>query len=488
MTTKAQGAAFHCSPTARGKALWQERNVRMKRFKHFLIILMVVGLAAAAFTGCTKFASLGSLKEAISHMTSATSSLAGSLTSSVQQTLSSATSAAREAVSQAKQQAASVQTAQKSTVKGTTAKTASQNNTPHTSASQDKGSQPVAPVVPVESTAPTPSALQASSSGATRASFAASSYFGGTAMQGVKVYEYGKSLLSGPEQSLYSAMVSHIINADKSFTVSLSTQVSDAQIGNIFNYIWYDHSEIFYLNGFGYSMSGSSKGPYTYTFTMNYAYSSSDIKSMYAQMASAEAQVYGKAMASLQAGQTSDYYVEKAMHDALIEHCGYDVSAIKDPGSTSADSFTAYGAFVKGVAVCDGYARAMKMLLSSANIPSLYVTGIGITPSSSGGHAWNMVYVPGTDGTYRWYYLDSTWDDSLIENSNGTFTSAGISYEYFNFVSEPADPRTHQVVTDHQLGSFYVFDPSVSGKNDSQNYQTMPKAGSTGVFYDNTGS
>ncbi len=56
--------------------------------------------------------------------------------------------------------------------------------------------------------------------------------------------------------------------------------------------------------------------------------------------------------------------------------------------------------------VCDGYARAYKILMDKAGIPTDYVSGPNITNDKLSGHAWNLVNLDGT-----WYHVDVTWDD-----------------------------------------------------------------------------
>lgn len=71
------------------------------------------------------------------------------------------------------------------------------------------------------------------------------------------------------------------------------------------------------------------------------------------------------------------------------------------------DDFTPYGVFVSGRAVCDGYARATKILADYCNLECYYVSGYCNSSSgTSGGHAWNLVKI---DGQY--YQLDVTWND-----------------------------------------------------------------------------
>lgn len=99
--------------------------------------------------------------------------------------------------------------------------------------------------------------------------------------------------------------------------------------------------------------------------------------------------------------------VEKALllHDFLVVNCLYnwEVATDQEDGDAYVASkmpWTAYGALVKGDAVCQGYALAYKYLLTRAGIPSVVIS------SSSMNHAWNGVQIDGD-----WYQADPTWDD-----------------------------------------------------------------------------
>lgn len=105
--------------------------------------------------------------------------------------------------------------------------------------------------------------------------------------------------------------------------------------------------------------------------------------------------------------QTDDEYIaELAIHDRLAAACTYHTAAAQ---SNSEDAYphayTAYGALVEGRAVCEGYSRAMQLLLHRVGIPCTLVTGQAKETGEE--HMWNLVTVNG-----RNYHLDVTWDDS----------------------------------------------------------------------------
>ncbi len=96
----------------------------------------------------------------------------------------------------------------------------------------------------------------------------------------------------------------------------------------------------------------------------------------------------------------------KAVHDLLAQ-----VNTYGDPKENLAH--TAYSALIQGDAyepVCDGYAKAFKIVCGLLDIPCAL--------ASSATHMWNNVKMD--DG--EWYNLDLTWDDSQAD---------AVGYDYF---------------------------------------------------------
>lgn len=97
---------------------------------------------------------------------------------------------------------------------------------------------------------------------------------------------------------------------------------------------------------------------------------------------------------------------ELILHDELLNRCTYDqeTASAADPAANSITAFNAYGALVEGKAVCEGYSRAMQLLLERAGIQSTVVTGFDEKKQA---HMWNLVTIDGQN-----YHLDPTWNDS----------------------------------------------------------------------------
>lgn len=123
---------------------------------------------------------------------------------------------------------------------------------------------------------------------------------------------------------------------------------------------------------------------------------------------------------------TDDQYViEKYLHDYLTTRCTYDLAAAESNIANVPNAYSAYGALVEGKAVCEGYAKAMQLLLQNASIPVTLVTGTVKETNES--HMWNLVSINGEN-----YHLDATWNDTndqaLHTFFNLTTDMVNISY------------------------------------------------------------
>ena len=122
----------------------------------------------------------------------------------------------------------------------------------------------------------------------------------------------------------------------------------------------------------------------------------------------------------------NDYEKELFLHDWLLNHCKYYYD------EESEDSYTAYGALVKGQSMCEGFSKGMMLLLQKAGIPNFIITGLEDTRDPSSGHMWNIVNIEGEN-----YHLDATWDlfteNNLIHHSYFNLSDKQISIDHFKF-------------------------------------------------------
>ena len=158
------------------------------------------------------------------------------------------------------------------------------------------------------------------------------------------------------------------------------------------------------------------------------------------------------------ADKENRYQLVKAIHTYLCEKLSYDTEAGDNLGGegygyahTSSTVFLGHNGEYK--VVCEGYAKAFKVLCEQWEIPCTLVIGQGGIPGSQGPHMWN--YVQMEDG--QWYGMDATWNDQdngmrleyfLAGSSTPGFDYGGIS---FTFAEE------HQPDMEIMTGLLYPF-------------------------------
>ena len=243
---------------------------------------------------------------------------------------------------------------------------------------------------------------------------------------------YGRSAIGEFENGtelikIYDALVSGIRNFDETITMNINFDLSiddvqefvDVITGSVTQAIINDNPELFWFGKYDLRhhilygdriecVCNSERKVKSLTFTPQYGVERTAAAAMTENMESV-ANSFIK-----QAGITesmTDYDKALALHDVICANLAYDDSQSLEW------IHTAYGAFVKKLAVCDGYSKAYQYLLNKTGIASHIANGW----SKGEGHAWNLVKLDG-----EWYYTDVTWDDS--ENF--------VFHEYLNITTD----------------------------------------------------
>lgn len=103
------------------------------------------------------------------------------------------------------------------------------------------------------------------------------------------------------------------------------------------------------------------------------------------------------------------------IHDWLTEHnaCSEDGinSHMRAFEAVSALEGNLTGAYRP---VCEGYARAFKLLCDELGVPCMLITGEGLSGDRKESHMWNYVRLDGA-----WYAVDVTWDDPIYLEDEG---------------------------------------------------------------------
>ena len=264
-----------------------------------------------------------------------------------------------------------------------------------------------------------------------------------------------KSLSSTSEKELYTRLektvynISDNVNSDNRFTTERAkiegTRLSEESIVRAINAFLFDNPEVFWLdNLFGYGYSDDS------TYVECYSVLSAKRCEECIDTFSKEIDK----ILSVTNSSDSEYVREKKIHDKLLEKCSYanNVYSMSDGWQY----FSAYGAIVDGSAVCEGYSKAMQLLLNRSGIDCCTVRGTADNVK----HMWNLVRIDG-----KWYHLDATWD----ENGGNTI------YDYFNV-------NTEMISSNHQTSELASEAEDYDGALDNMNFY-IPECNSLDMNY-----
>lgn len=215
-------------------------------------------------------------------------------------------------------------------------------------------------------------------------------------------YQQGLDSLTDPGmQDLYEKMEEKVYRvAEKPAenglypTERIVVRGSELTAGEIVQVIYafsHDHPEIFWISGqYGYSIGGGNTTIQLYA-TASAAECSEISKKILTQIGS----ILGKLSPNISALDR-----EITIYNEIIARCTYDDAAASDDSDWRAHSIV--GVFLDDEAVCEGYARAVQLLLNQAGVPCMLATG-----TAGGAHMWNLVRIDG-----QWYHADPTWDDN----------------------------------------------------------------------------
>ncbi|MCR5305589.1 MAG: leucine-rich repeat protein [Oscillospiraceae bacterium] len=131
----------------------------------------------------------------------------------------------------------------------------------------------------------------------------------------------------------------------------------------------------------------------------------------------------------------NDALKTRQLHDWIVRHCEYEnggngEAATDSENHVASSVFLSYAFNIRGIGigetVCEGYAKALTMLLATADIESYRI--------HSTSHQWNIVNI---DGTY--YQVDVTWDDPIPYGGGDNTHSDPYSTCYEHFLKSRAE-------------------------------------------------
>ncbi len=164
-------------------------------------------------------------------------------------------------------------------------------------------------------------------------------------------------------------------------------------------------------------------------------------------------------LASMDIDRMDEYEKITAVYDYLVKNVDYAENFERS------EVYTAYGALVEKVAVCQGYIQAMYRILTDMGVSCRAVNGEG----NGGDHVWGIAAINDT-----YYLLDPTWDSQF----DGVFKIFFLKgYGDFDEYSSPVvhitgtgDERNSAFVPDCTSESFTMAYPVAESAFDPQTY------------------
>ncbi len=199
-------------------------------------------------------------------------------------------------------------------------------------------------------------------------------------------------------------------------SITLWGDLTEAEIKVAVSAYKHDHPEVFWIANIYsrlYQDGNTTIQLYSYV-------SPEDCSKMMKKLDKAARQIMNEA-----SQQQDEFHTELSVFKSVAEACDYDYDTADGSDKRDWKSYTAYGALVSHTAVCEGYARAMELLLNRLDIDCILVSGT----FEDNGHMWNLVEVDGA-----WYHLDATWNDQQDR----------MIYDYFNLTDD-------QIKYDHKI-------------------------------------
>jgi hypothetical protein len=226
--------------------------------------------------------------------------------------------------------------------------------------------------------------------------------------------KYYYSRLDNATKRIYSSILSafETRNPNPSFMVNPLRYKVD--IPEILNYISSDNPGLFYVD---FSKIFINTSLTWVSLRANFLYSNQQIDATEKRLEAVIAKIFasrGGGFASMDA-----YNRELTLHDSLVRNISYSNTGINH------ETTSIVGALLSRSAVCEGYAKAFKLLCDRADLPCIVVSGKGIPigePEEP--HAWNIVKVDGVCA-----HVDVTWDSTTRGNSD-------TCYDHFNLTDD----------------------------------------------------
>ena len=212
--------------------------------------------------------------------------------------------------------------------------------------------------------------------------------------------------MTKPKQAAYRSMLAGLTELSDSFQLPL---LDARELSEVFLQLRLDHPELFWASGFHFLHYQDSPN---LIMKPEYLFDKGKVREHQKAMASRVEKL------ARPARTLPEWEKEKYIHDFICENVRYD--KLK-----KAYSHEIIGPLGQGVGVCEGIAKAVKVLCDALGLWCMIaICGNNPEKGIKYRHTWNIVRI---DGVY--YHLDATFDNSLGKCS---MTGEEIRYDYFN--------------------------------------------------------
>lgn len=201
--------------------------------------------------------------------------------------------------------------------------------------------------------------------------------------------------------------------------VNLSDIISAGEFGIWWEMFLRDNSDLLLDRTKRFSIAYNSS---MFRIPVNYLFDTSELTAKRAEM---NAKIDALADEIKDHGLTRVDDISLYIHEYLTQNVSYQTDAF------TATDYSAYGAFVLGECVCQGYAEAAKIVLDRFEIPNI------LTSSDAANHIWNTILVDG-----KWYNMDITWDDPVFNLDKKPVASPEGYSSHDHFMTSDENAKT----------------------------------------------
>lgn len=212
----------------------------------------------------------------------------------------------------------------------------------------------------------------------------------------------------------------------RAFNIVVSLYLRSEQVQEVYLKVLYDNPLFFFINQTVIKMTGE---PGYWILLPEYLFANREITTITNDIH----RIVNKVAVKANTMRSNEFRLEKYLHDTVVKSVAYDYDAFKKTDCFNAHSIV--GAFLENKAVCEGIAKAFKLLCNEFGIKCMVVLGKANKEGDFSGddyHAWNLVKI-GNES----YHVDVTWDNLYDTDIRH------ISYDYFNVT-------TKDILLDHQ--------------------------------------